>query len=140
MNKEKKMTMVIGSSRLGAAIASLNSEQGIYTSIIDIDERAFRKLDASYSGYKIVGNALDRLTLEKARISDASEIDICTGDDNLNIYLACLSLKYYTAPNVIVRLHDEAKSILLEDPRITVIAPSALSFGMYKNLWDTEDR
>ncbi|MCI1735358.1 MAG: NAD-binding protein [Bacilli bacterium] len=138
MVKEKKMTVVIGSSRLGAAIASLNSDQGIYTAIIDEDEHSFRKLDSSYSGFKIVGNATDVRVLEKARIGNATEVDLCTGDDNTNLYLASVVLKFYRVPNIIVRLHDDTKKILIDDPRVTYITPSSLSFGMYKNLWDKE--
>jgi trk system potassium uptake protein TrkA len=136
MKKGKKLTVVIGSSRLGAAIASQNSKQGIYTSIIDINEEAFRKLDEGYSGFKIVGDAIEIRTLEKAHIKDASEVDVCTGDDNTNIFIASLILKYYDVPYIIVRLHDDIKRSLLENPRITIISPSSLSLGLYENLWD----
>lgn len=139
MNKERKMTVVIGSSRLGAAIASLNSEEGIYTSIIDLDEKSFRKLDDAYSGFKFVGDAMNKSLLERARIASATEIDICTADDNTNIYLACLCLHYYPAKNIIVRLKDDVKSILLRDPRITIITPSRLSYGMYTNIRRKQD-
>ncbi len=43
--RKKSMTVVIGSSRLGASIASDASQNGIYTSIIDLTAESFRKLD-----------------------------------------------------------------------------------------------
>lgn len=134
MNKDRKMTVIIGASRFGAAIASLNSEEGIYTSIIDSDEKSFRKLESNYSGFKIIGDAMNTQVLEKANIQDATEIDICTSDDNINIYLAFWACRYTQAEHIIVRLHDDVKAILLKDKRITVITPSRLSFGMYTNI------
>lgn len=133
------MVVVIGCSRLGASIASLNSEQGVYTSIVDKNDHAFKKLDPSYSGFKIVGDAEDIKTLEKAKIGDATEVVITTDDDNINIYLACFVLKYYDPTDIVVRLHDENKRVLLNDPKITVITPSLLSFYLYKNLWNDDE-
>lgn len=134
MNKEKKMAVIIGASRFGAAIASLKSEQGISTSIIDSDEKSFRKLESNYSGFKVLGDAMNQSVLEKANIHDANEIDICTSDDNVNIYLAFWACKFTQASHIIVRLHDDVKALLFKDERITVITPSRLSFGMYNNI------
>ena len=134
MNKDRKMAVIIGASRFGAAIASLKSEQGIDTSIIDSDEKSFRKLESNYSGFKVLGDAMNRKVLEKANIQEANEIDICTSDDNVNIYLAFYAVKYTKANYIIVRLHDDVKALLLNDKRITVITPSRLSFGMYTNI------
>ncbi len=139
MNKDRKMTVIIGASRFGAAIASLNSEQGIYTSIIDTNEKSFRKLEANYSGFKVIGDAMNTQVLEKAKIYDATEIDICTSDDNINIYLAFWACKYTQASNIIVRLHDDIKACLFQDKKITVITPSRLSFGMYTNIRKKQD-
>ena len=50
--KSKSTTVVIGSSRLGASIASMSSMDGIYTTIIDKDPSSFKKLDSGYSGPK----------------------------------------------------------------------------------------
>ena len=55
--KDRNRILVIGSSRLGASIASMSSVDGIYTSIIDRDQNAFKKLDPDYSGYTFVGDA-----------------------------------------------------------------------------------
>ena len=132
MNKERKMAVIIGASRFGAAIASLKSEQGISTSIIDSDEQSFRKLESNYSGFKVLGDAMNQQILEKANISEANEIDICTSDDNVN--LAFWATRFTKANYIIVRLHDDVKALLLKDKRITVITPSRLSFGMYTNI------
>ena len=126
--------VIIGCSRFGATIASQNSRKGKYTAIIDVNPKAFRKLDADYSGYTIEGNAMDKEILAQSNIENATEIDIMTNDDNTNIFLASLVLFYYKAPLVIVRLQDEKKSTLLDNPRIRLISPALLSINAYYNI------
>lgn len=135
-NRNYRMVVVIGSSRLGASIASSNSQMGAYTAIIDKEPKAFRKLDPDYSGYKIEGDGEDIDVLEEANIREATEIDIMTEDDNENIYLANLCLTFFKAPLIIVRLMDEKKSVLLDDARIRIITPSILSYRTYHEIQD----
>ncbi len=140
MKKSKKsMTVVIGASRLGAAIASMSSMDGIYTSIIDVDEKSFKKLDSGYSGYIVTGDAEDGNVLKKAHIDEARECVITTSDDNTNIFLACLITELYKVPYVIVRLRDERKAALLTNPRIKVISTAMLSLRAYKSIKSMEE-
>lgn len=137
--KQKSMIVIIGSSRLGASIASMASIDGVYTSIIDNDPNAFRKLDSGYSGYTIVGNAEDANVLKKAHIDEAKECVICTSDDDTNIFLACMISELYKVPYVIVRLRDERKASILSNPRIKVISTAMLSLQAYKSIKSLED-
>ena len=138
-SKEKKLTIVIGASRLGASIASYNSQNGIYTVIIDKEPLAFRKLDTNYSGYKIEGDAENLDNLEEANIKEATEVDILTHEDNVNIYIANVILQYYNVPLVLVRLMDTSKSVFLDSPRIRIISPSILSFRTYTEIVENMD-
>ena len=133
-NNEKKLTIVIGASRLGANIASYNSQNGVYTVIIDKNPLAFRKLDSSFSGYQIEGDAENLDILNAANIKEATEVDVLTNSDNTNIFIANVVLKYYKVPLVLVRLMDTTKSVFLDDPRIRIISPAILSFRSYKEI------
>jgi trk system potassium uptake protein len=53
--------IVIGSGRLGANIATKMSELGEDVIIIDATDDSFRKLQDSFSGYQVVGDATDLL-------------------------------------------------------------------------------
>lgn len=133
------MTVVIGCSRFGATIASQNSKAGKYTAIIDMNSKAFRKLDTDYSGYTIEGNAMDKNVLNQSNIEKATEVDIMTNDDNTNIFLASYVLHFYNAPLIIVRLQDEKKASLLDDSRIKIISPALLSIETYHKIIDEEN-
>lgn len=134
------MVVVIGCSKLGASIASENSMNGVYTTIIDTNPNAFKKLDSSYSGYTIIGNAEDAAILKKGHIDEAKEVDVTTGDDDTNIYLACIMAEIYHIPFVIVRLRDERKAILMKSPNIHVISPSSLSVQAYRSIRDQSEQ
>ena len=131
------LVVVIGCSKFGAAIANECSSSGKHTAVIDINPIAFRKLDNSYSGYTIEGDAMDKDILLEANINEATEVDIMTNSDNTNIFLASLILHYYRVPLVIVRLQDEKKSRLLKDKRVRIISPALLSINTYHQVIDT---
>ncbi|MFA6861096.1 MAG: NAD-binding protein [Bacilli bacterium] len=135
--EDRKTVVVIGSSKLGAAIASYNSKKGIYTVIIDKDSDAFKKLDPNFSGFMITGNAEERYILEKAHIETSKECDIVTDNDNTNIFIACLLVKFYQIPYIYVRLHDTTKSILLPK-EVKIISPYLLSMNLYQSLKEDE--
>ncbi len=137
--RKKSMTVVIGSSRLGASIASDASQNGIYTSIIDLTAESFKKLDIGYSGYTVVGDATDQSVLKKAKIDDAKEVVIATGDDNTNIFLACMIAEYYDVPYIIVRIRDEKKAEIITDENINIISASTLSLQAYKAIRSQEE-
>jgi trk system potassium uptake protein TrkA len=139
-NTGRSMVVVIGCSRLGASIASENSMNGVYTTIIDTNQNAFKKLDSSYSGYSIIGNAEEASVLKKGHIEEAKEVDVTTGDDDTNIYLACIMAEIYHIPSVIVRLRDESKAVLLTNPCIHVISPSSLSVQAYRAIRDQAEK
>lgn len=132
LNAQQNVIVVLGASRLGSRIASYRSLAGNYVTIVDKDAAAFRKLDEGYSGFRIFGNAEDMETLKKARIENAFETDIVTGDDNTNIYLACLVHHYFHCKRIFVRLNDEKKAQLLpNDASLFLISPSEASFETY---------
>lgn len=127
------MIIVLGASRFGATIASLACTEGAYTAIVDKDESAFKKLDSSYSGFIIAGDAMDRNVLEKANIDQAKEVVIATSSDNTNIYLALMIHECFHPDSIIVRLRDETKSQLLQKDSIHIILTATLSIQAYKS-------
>ena len=140
--KKRKLTIVIGASRLGATIANHCSKNGIYTVIIDKDPISFRKLDSDYAGIKIDGDAEEMEVLNEANIQEATEVNVLTNNDNANIYIANVILKKFNVPHLVVRLMDSTKTVLLDSDRVRIISPSILSYKKYLEFtkdFDTED-
>lgn len=131
--------IVLGSGRLGANIATKMSEIGEDVIIIDAIEDSFRKLQETFSGYQVVGDATDLAVLENSYIKHAKTVVITTDSDNTNIYLAHICYYVYNVPKIFVRLADTEKGRLLEGTYIKAIYPFTLSLNEFVTLNTEED-
>jgi trk system potassium uptake protein len=132
----KNKIVVIGCGRLGSSIADLASERGENVIVVDSISSSFERLDDNFSGYKVTGDATDISLLEEdAYIETAREVAICTGDDNVNLFLAHLCATIYQVPEVYVRFDDPDKSALIRGyPSIKAIYPFELSINKFAAL------
>ena len=137
--KGKETVLILGASRLGASIASFCSREGINAIVVDKDKDSFRRVDPSFGGFLIEGNAASLPVLRKAGIEEAKEVDIVTGEDNTNIFLACLVERFFSVPYINVRLSDPEKEALLPRGRTHLISTSSLALGCYKSLREKEE-
>lgn len=131
--------IVIGSGRLGSNIATSMSELGEDVIIIDAIDDSFRKLQESFSGYQVVGDATDLTILENSYIKAAKTVVITTDSDNVNIYLAHICFYVYDVPKIFVRLSDTDKGKLLDGTSIKAIYPFNLSYSEFMDLNDEEE-
>lgn len=131
--------IVIGSGRLGANIATKMSEMGEDVIIIDATDDSFRKLQDTFSGYQVVGDATDLSVLENSYIKHAKTVVITTDSDNVNIYLSHICYYVYNVPKIFVRLADTEKGRLLEGTYIKAIYPFTLSLNEFMTLNEEED-
>lgn len=131
--------VVVGSGRLGSNIATKMSEQGEDVIIIDATDDSFRKLQESFSGYQVVGDATDLSILENAFIRQAKAAVITTDNDNVNIFLAHVCYYVFNVPKIVVRLADTDKGKLLEGTNIKAIYPFNLSLSEFEDLNEGEE-
>ena len=104
----RSLVVIVGCSRMGAAIAFENSARGSYTTIIDSNPDAFHKINPEYSGFFLVGDATDQAVLDKAHIQEASQCVVATQDDSTNIYVASLVCCISEVFLIVVRLHGRS--------------------------------
>lgn len=134
--------MIIGCGRLGAGIANRASAKGENVICVDLDASSFGRLDDTFTGYKVSGDATDMDTLEEdCYISSCREAIITTGDDNVNLFLAHVCAIIYEVPHVYVRFDDPDKGALVAGlSRIKAIYPFDLSMNKFASIEaDAED-
>ena len=129
MKREK--FIVIGCGRFGGQVATERSEEKLDVIIIDEDEKAFRKLQDTFSGFKIVGDATQLDTLKRANIDEALNVLVSTNRDNINILIANICDKIFNVPNIYIRLLDTDKETLIQSPSIKPIYPYKLSLQSF---------
>lgn len=134
MNAVKNKTIIVGSGRLGASIASKLSKEGKEVLIIDADEDSFRKVADTFTGYEIIGDATDLGVLENSYITQAEQVILTTDSDNVNIFLSHVCYFIYQVPKIFVRLSDVSKGRLLENTPIKAIYPFILSMEAFQKV------
>ena len=124
-------TIIVGAGRLGGTIArKLNMIENVL--IIDKNRSKFLKLQ-DYSGFVECGDATDMALLEKFGIKEADRLIAVTDDDNVNIFLADICTTFYSVPEIIIKLKDSRKRVLV-DPKVHCICP----FDLFLDYFDQE--
>lgn len=131
---KQETVLIIGCGRLGAMLASMLSEQNKKVTIMDISQAAFRKLSSSYGGFSIEGDGSDLDMLVHAGVIKADVLITCTDDDDVNIMIAQVAKQCFSVAQVIVRIQDSSKKIVLCDLDIRVICPDQLSVDEFQRI------
>jgi len=139
MAKDKGIVhLIIGCSRLGAAIAKAYSKEGAYVSVLDKDPEAKNKLGDSFLGTFLTGDCTNINTLKEIGINSAKEIVIVTDEDDINVFVANVMFKIFGKTNLVIRLVDNTKEKLILNKEAKVINPFNESLKVYKRYTDLE--
>jgi trk system potassium uptake protein TrkA len=125
--KKNTFTIIVGCGRLGANIAGTLSDAGGSVTVIDNDERSFRKLSPSFGGLIITGDGTDLSVLADAQIAKATALVAVTDRDNANIMTAQIAKAMFGVPHVVARLYDPDRACVYEDCGVETISPVLLS-------------
>ena len=129
--KDSQYIIVIGCGRLGSLLASGLSAQGHSVVIIDQDESAFDALSAEFSGFQIVGDAVELATLCKAKADKADCLLAVTREDNVNLMVAQIGNITFEVPTVLARVFDPARETMYKEFEIETISPTQLSADVF---------
>jgi trk system potassium uptake protein len=119
---------VVGCGRLGGILASRVSRAGYNVLVIDEDENSFdRHLLREYSGFRLVGDAVELSVLQKANIQDADYLFAVTAQDNVNLMVAQVAKIIFNIPHVVARVYDPARESLYRNFNIETVSPIQMS-------------
>ena len=119
--------IVAGCGRLGATLASELSRMGSSVVVIDRDPAKFASLTAEFSGFHLVGDAIEQRVLLSAKIEQADCFLATTNHDNINLMLAQVAKVIYGVPLVMARIYDPLRRPVYERLGIDTISPTELS-------------
>jgi len=121
--------IIVGAGKLGSYIANSLSLKGEEVIIIDSNKERINYLPITYSGLTVVGDATLLDTLENNHINSCKCLMCFTSDDNTNIFISHLAKVFFEIPNIIIRLNDPIKNILVEQLGIKTISPFFMSIN-----------
>ncbi len=117
--------IILGSGRVGSAIACDLVDRGHAVTVVDRDPDALIRLgDESFCGTFEIGDALDSSMFERIGMADAESFIACTDDDNTNIVVAQLVQRRFGVRNVLVRVFDPEKAEFYSRRGLRVICPT----------------
>ncbi|TAN28648.1 MAG: TrkA family potassium uptake protein [Actinomycetota bacterium] len=114
--------IVIGCGRVGSELAMRLSNEGHSISVIDKNERAFRRLPEKFAGQAIVGFGFDRDHLLQAGILHADAVAAVTSGDNSNILSARIAKETFAIKNVVARIYDPRRAVIYQRLGIQTVA------------------
>lgn len=123
----RQLTVVVGCGRVGSRLANELSRTGQRVVVIDKDEKKFDNLDIEFSGFRIVGDAVEQAVLRQAQTDKAQALVTVTASDNVNLMLAQAARTVFKVPLVVARVHVAEREALYRELGITTVNPSILA-------------
>jgi trk system potassium uptake protein TrkA len=132
--------MIVGSGRVGSAVARKMLEQGHEVSVLDEDPEAIAQLEKGLSdswvdsgGLFTVGTALEMDALEEAGISRADAFVASTDGDNTNLVIAQIAQRRFNIKTVVVRVLDPARASWYEQQGLRTVCPTKIAIEMLED-------
>jgi trk system potassium uptake protein TrkA len=122
-----KHIVIVGCGRLGGALANRLGKAGHKVVVIDQKEIAFDKLSVDFSGFKLIGDAVELHILREARVDLADCLFATTTSDNTNLMVAQVAHTVFNVPRVVARVFDPTREAIYRDFGIETISPTKLS-------------
>ncbi len=102
--------VVVGCGRVGSQLATMLSVEGHNVTVIDRDDKAFRRLGSSFNGVTIKGLGFDEDVLQEAGIHTADAFAAVTDLDNTNLMAAEVARKLFGVRHVVARLYNPTRA------------------------------
>ena len=118
--------VIMGCGRVGARVASELRRAGHDVTVLDVNDKAFERLDEDFTGNTLVGNGLDVDVLRRAGIERADAFAAVTQGDNRNIMASQVARHIFNVPKVVTRIYDPLRQETFELLGIEAISPTVL--------------
>jgi trk system potassium uptake protein TrkA len=129
--------LIVGSGRVGSAVAKRALDAGHEVSVLDSDPLSHERLDKDQSttwedagGRFTVGTALEIDALIEAGIEDADVFLAATRGDNTNLVIAQIAQRRFNVPRVVVRVADPARASWYGEQGLLTVSPTQVAIDL----------
>jgi trk system potassium uptake protein TrkA len=126
--------LIIGSGRVGSAVAKRALDAGHEVSVMDSDPLSHERLDKDQTttwedsgGRFTVGTALEIDALIEAGIENADVFVAATRGDNTNLVIAQIAQRRFKVPRVVVRVADPGRAAWYGEQGLLTICPTQIA-------------
>ena len=122
--------VVIGSGRVGSAVAKGLASSGWDVTVVDENEDALVRLGPAWGGGFVVGHGMDVTVLERAGVVGADAAVVATDGDNTNLVIGQVLQKRYEIPCVVVRVLDPARADFYAQRGLRTVCPTETAISV----------
>jgi trk system potassium uptake protein TrkA len=133
--------LIVGSGRVGSAIAKLALDAGHEVSVLDSDPLSHERLDKDQTitwedagGRFTVSQALELDGLLEAGIEQADVFIAATSGDNTNLVIAQIAQRRFKVPRVVVRVADPARAGWYAEQGLHTICPTQVAIDQMQRI------
>jgi len=133
--------LIVGSGRVGSAVAKRTLDAGHEVSVLDSDPLSHERLDKDQAttwedagGRFTVGTALEVDALIEAGIEDADVFLAATSGDNTNLVIAQIAQRRFNVPRVVVRVADPGRANWYAEQGLLTICPTQIAIDQTEAL------
>lgn len=126
--------IIVGSGRLGSALALALSDEGHDIVVVDHDSGSLERLGSGFNGRTVLGTGIDKDILIRAGVEQADFLCAATSDDLVNLTVAQLAKRVFHVDRVVARIFDPQREGLYEDLGIESISTTDLGVRELKDI------
>lgn len=131
--------LIMGSGRLGAALATMLEGDGHEVTILDIDKYAFDHLPPTFRGTRFLGDGTDQDTLRRAGAERADAFVAATRGDNRNALAAQVARHVFHIKRVGSVIFDPMRDEVYRGFGLRTINPTNLEAQLLRESIERED-
>jgi trk system potassium uptake protein TrkA len=132
--------LIVGSGRVGSAIAKTMLREGHEVSVLDEEPGAIAMLDSGQDvgweeagGSFTVGTALEIDALLEAGIEQADAFVASTDGDNTNLVIAQIAQRRFDVKRVVVRVLDPLRASWYREQGLSTVCPTQVAIEMLED-------
>jgi trk system potassium uptake protein TrkA len=129
--------LIVGSGRVGSAVAKRALDAGNDVSVLDSDPLSHERLDKDQSttwedagGRFTVGTALEIDALMEAGIENADVFVAATRGDNTNLVIAQIAQRRFKVARVVVRVADPGRAAWYGEQGLVTVCPTKIAIDL----------
>jgi trk/ktr system potassium uptake protein len=129
--------LIVGSGRVGSAVAKRALDAGHEVSVLDSDPLSHERLDKDQTttwedagGRFTVGTALEIDALLEAGIENADVFVAATSGDNTNLVIAQIAQRRFNVGRVVVRVADPARAAWYGEQGLHTVSPTQVAIDL----------
>lgn len=102
--------IIVGCGRVGAQTALELDQRGEHVTVIDVEQRAFQRLPANFSGVTVRGSGTDEDVMREAGAEMADLLMALTEGDNRNALAAQMGKHIFGIPRCLAKINDPLRA------------------------------